>query len=162
MASGLLYPWASAPLSRRLAAGLADLVIQGGVAILVLLGQSSLGVLPRAEHAPALLLFMVAFSFLYTVVPMAFWGQTPGMSAAAIAAMAADGENPSFPQCALRWLGSVATTALLGLPLLLCLGTGGSLGDRLSHTATVATETSDGGVDREPEEWGEGGDSGVI
>ncbi len=78
---------------------------------------------------------MLAFSFLYTVVSLAFWGQTAGMAWFGLTAR----ESPQFPlsftQACIRWLGGLLTLSLAGLPLLLALG-GRSLSDRLSRSKT--------------------------
>jgi len=124
-------------LGRRVRAGLADLI-----AVLVAVaaaggGALLLGVRASLRDWPAFALLAVIFSFLYTVVPLAFWGQTPGMSWAGLESHSRDGEPLSFGQAALHWLGGVLTLALAGLPLLMVL-TGASVADRLSGSKTVA------------------------
>ena len=119
----------------RVLGGLADLAVHGGVLMLALLGQSLLGLTPSWEQAPAYGMFLLAFSFLYCVVPMAFWGQTPGMASLGLVVRTPEGENLTFPQTALRWAAGVLTLALLGLPLLVALS-GRSLGDRWSGSET--------------------------
>lgn len=119
----------------RVLGALADLAVHGGVLVLAILGQSFLGLASSAQQAPAYAVFLLAFSFLYCVVPMAFWGQTPGMASLGLVVRAADGENLTFPQTALRWLAAVATLLFLGLPLLLATS-GRSLGDRWSRSRT--------------------------
>ena len=122
-------------LSLRLVGGLADLAVHGGVLVLAILGQSLLGLAPAASQAPAYAVFLLAFSFLYCVVPMAFWGQTPGMASLGLFVRTTEGENLTFPQTALRWGAAVLTLTLLGLPLLVALS-GRSLGDRWSRSQT--------------------------
>ena len=78
---------------------------------------------------------MTAFSFLYSVVTLAFWGQTPGMVAAGLMARSHGDQPLSFGQTGLRWLAGLLTVALGGLPLLVAL-TGRSFADRLSGSAT--------------------------
>ncbi len=107
------------------------------VAVLALAGCRYLGVSPALHDWPAFGGFLLSFSFLYTVVPLAFWGHTLGMSWAGLTAQSLDGEPLSFDQTARRWLGTLVTLALLGLPLLLAL-TGRSLSDRLSGSRTFA------------------------
>ena len=70
---------------QRFSAGVADLLVHG--AVLLLPGPRAVGHgnLSRQEQAPAFALFLLAFSFPYTAVALAFWGQTPGMSVAGIA-----------------------------------------------------------------------------
>ena len=120
----------------RLAAGGADLLIHAAVLVLAFGGCVFLGVRPELSAWPALGVFLLAFSFLYTVVPLAFWGYTPGMAWARLASQNDDGEPLTFDQTARRWLGAVLTTAFLGIPLLL-FGKR-SLADRLSHSETLA------------------------
>jgi len=126
---------AAAPLVARARAAAGDLVVLGAVGALAALGARWLGaVIGLAELAP-LALFLLAFSFLYSVISLAFWGQTPGMAWAGLVARTVAGEPLSFGQTALRWLGSWLTWATLGLAGLLAL-TGRSLADRLSGSAT--------------------------
>jgi uncharacterized RDD family membrane protein YckC len=123
---------------RRLAAAAADLLVHAAVTVLALLGCVYLGVMPALRDWPAVTVFVLAFSFLYTVVPLAFWGHTLGMTWAGLRAENADGEPLSFDQTARRWLGALLTVATLGLPLLLALAGGRSLADRLSGSHTLA------------------------
>lgn len=126
-----------AGVGSRLAAGAADLLVHAAVGVGVLLGTRSMGIKPVLADWPALALFLLSFSFLYTVVPLAFWGHTPGMAFAGLDARSRDGEPLAFDQTARRWLGGVLTSLLLGLPLLLALG-GRSLGDLLSSSETLS------------------------
>lgn len=120
---------------RRIASGLADLVVHAAVAVLALLGCRGLGVEPQLSEAPAFVLFLAAFSFLYTVLPLAFWGHTPGMAWAGITSRNRDGEPLTFDQTVRRWLGAILTLALAGLPILLSIR-GRSLPDWISGSAT--------------------------
>jgi uncharacterized RDD family membrane protein YckC len=119
----------------RLSSGAADLVVHVALAVVILLGCRAMGIRPTLADGPAIALFLLAFSFLYTVVPLAFWGHTLGMAWAGITSRNLDGEPLTFDQTARRWLGSVLTAATLGLPLSLSRG-GRSLTDRLSGSAT--------------------------
>jgi len=119
----------------RIAAGAADLLVHAAMAVLLLVGTRMLGVHPVLADWPALGIFLLAFSFLYMVVPLAFWGHTLGMAWAGLVARNQDGEPLTFDQTARRWLGGLLTLALVGLPLLLT-GTRRSLTDRLSGSAT--------------------------
>jgi uncharacterized RDD family membrane protein YckC len=119
----------------RLSSGAADLVVHVALGVVILLGCRGMGIRPTWAEGPAIGLFLLAFSFLYTVVPLAFWGHTLGMAWAGITSRNLDGEPLTFDQTARRWLGSVLTAATLGLPLLLSRG-GRSLTDRLSGSAT--------------------------
>jgi len=124
-------------IGRRAAAGAADLLVHVAVAVLALAGCRALGVVPAVADWPAFGVFLLAFSFLYTVVPLAFWGHTLGMTWAGLTAESAGGEPLSFDQTARRWLGALLTLATAGLPLLLALS-GRSLADRLSGSRTLA------------------------
>jgi len=130
-------PAAKAGVGRRLAAAAADLLFHAAVTVTALGGCLYLGVVPALADWPALAVFVLSFSFLYTVVPLAFWGHTLGMTWAGLTAESLDGEPLSFDQTARRWLGALLTLATLGLPLLLALG-GRSLADRLSGSRTLA------------------------
>ncbi len=122
-------------LASRAAAGALDLGLNLAVLVVALVGARMLGVEPRLSLWPAIAVFLAVFSFLYISLPLAFWGQTPGMARARLAARN-EGDQPlTFGQTALRWLGAALTVLALGLPLLLALG-GGSLADRLSGSAT--------------------------
>lgn len=134
-ASALSEPRAS--LVSRLAAGAADLLVHAAVAVGVLVGCRFLGVRPILADWPAVALFLLSFSFLYTVVPLAFWGHTPGMAWAGLDARSRDGEALAFDQTARRWLGAIATILLAGLPLLLSFR-GRSLSDLLSGSETLS------------------------
>ena len=127
----------------RLAAGGADLLMHGAVVILLLVGSRSLGVRPTLEDAPAFAVFLLVFSFLYTVVPLAFWGHTLGMAWAGLTSQNRDGEPLTFDQTARRWFGGVLTVATAGLPLLAALR-GRSLADLLSGSMTERSERSAG------------------
>jgi uncharacterized RDD family membrane protein YckC len=128
----------------RIAAGLADLVVHAAVGVLALFGCRGLGVRPELSAAPAFALFLLSFSFLYVVLPLAFWGHTPGMAWAGITSRNRDGEPLSFDQTARRWLGAVLTLALVGLPLLLSIG-GRTLTDWVSGSATYPVEEEEEG-----------------
>ncbi|HSM51631.1 MAG TPA: RDD family protein, partial [Thermoanaerobaculia bacterium] len=88
---------------------------------------------------PAYAAFLVAFSFLYWVIPLAFWGQTPGMVWAGVVARNLDDGPLAFGQTARRWLGSLLSLALLGLPGLGALR-GRSLADWMSGSRTLSVE----------------------
>ncbi len=120
-------------LASRYLAGLADLAVHAAVAVLLLLGARLLLDVPAGfGDWPALVLFLLVFSFLYSILPLAFWGQTPGMAWAGLVARAPGGVSLTFGQTARRWIGSLLTVALLGLPTLLAATGGRSLADRLS------------------------------
>ncbi len=128
---------ASAGAGRRWLAGLGDLALHSAVFVLLLAGARALGAeVGAAALAPAGVTLLL-FSLLYTVLPLAFWGQTPGMSWAGIASGSIDGEPLSFGQSFRLWLGGLLTLALVGLPALLVFG-GRSLSDRLGGARTFA------------------------
>lgn len=120
--------------ARRIAAGVADLIVHAAVGVLALLGCRWLEVQPRVHEWPAFAAFLLSFSFLYTVLPLAFWGHTPGMTWAAITSRNRDGEPLTFDQTVRRWLGGLLTLALVGLPVLLAFG-GRTLTDWISGSA---------------------------
>ena len=66
------------PVGRRLMAGAADLLVHAAAVVAALAGARAMGVEPATRDLPALAFFLLAFSFLYTVLPLAFWGQTLG------------------------------------------------------------------------------------
>lgn len=125
-----------APLSARYLGGLADLAVHLALAVALLFGSRLLGVEAGLADWPAIAFFLLVFSFLYHVLPLAFWGQTPGMAWAGLVARSAGDSNLSFGQTARRWLGALLTAALLGLPALPAAGGGRSLADRLSDSDT--------------------------
>ncbi len=124
-----------APLGRRALSGGADILLHAGALASLALGLYAMGIEPRLSHWPALALFILAFSFLYTVVSLAFWGQTAGMAWFGLAARESPQFPPSFVQASKRWAGGLLTLALAGLPILLALR-GASLSDLLSGTRT--------------------------
>jgi uncharacterized RDD family membrane protein YckC len=126
-----------ATVPARLLAGLADVAIHAGVVALLLWGVHAFGIPLTLELWPPLLLFLGAFSFLYAVVPLAFWGQTPGMASLGLLTCTADDQHLTFAQTARRWLAGVLTLVLLGLPTLLAFGGRRSLADVVSGSRTV-------------------------
>lgn len=131
-----------ATLRTRLAAGLTDLGVCAAVMVVLLVALLAQGVRPTVSDWPAAALFLLSFSFLYSVLPLAFWGRTPGMALCGLRATSTDRRPLSFRQAALKWLGSVLTVAFLGLPLLLALG-GRSLSDLLSGSTTRLLDRAD-------------------
>ena len=125
-----------APLLHRAIAGCADLAAIASALLAAAVGARAIG--HDGPWAwPPLALFLLAFSFLYATVPLAFWGQTPGMAWRGLVAKSVDGDGLTFPQTFRRWLGGVLTVAIGGLPLLLALS-GRSFADRLSGSRTYA------------------------
>jgi uncharacterized RDD family membrane protein YckC len=128
---------ATLPADRRsrLFAGLADLLVHAAVGVAAAVGALLLGARLEPAHWPAFAVFLLTFSFLYSVVPLAFWGQTLGMTWAGLLAVNADGQPLAFEQTGLRWLGGLLTCATLGLPLLVARRR--SLADWLSRSVTL-------------------------
>ncbi len=120
----------------RWIAGAADLLVHGAVLVVALIGVRVLGVHPGFAHALPLALFLASFSFLYTVIPLAFWGQTLGMGWMQTIARDRDGQALTFDQTARRWLGGVLATALLGIPVWIAVR-GRSLSDWISGSITL-------------------------
>lgn len=128
---------AAAPVVDRLLAGLADLAIQALVAGAAVAGVLAMGLRPGLEDWQPFAAFSLLFSFLYWVIPLAFWGQTPGMTWIGHLARSESEEPLAFGQTVRRWLGALLTLALAGLPLLLAAFGGRSLSDRLSGSRTT-------------------------
>jgi uncharacterized RDD family membrane protein YckC len=120
VAAATTPPERPAPVPRRarLVAGLADLLVHAAVGVAAVAGAYLLGARPQLDDWPPFAVLLLTFSFLYSVVPLAFWGQTLGMAWAGLVATAPEGEALTFEQTALRWLGGLLTGATLGLPLL--------------------------------------------
>lgn len=122
------------PTGARLAAAAIDFGVVLMVLVVTTMGLRWIGVKLDAGSIAPMLFYLLAFSFLYFVFPLAFWGRTPGMAQLGLAARCSNGDTLTFSQSAQRWLGAVLTVAGLGLPLLVMTSTGSSLGDRLSHS----------------------------
>jgi uncharacterized RDD family membrane protein YckC len=125
-----------APLAGRLQAGVADLAVHVLMMAVAMTAAYRLGVRITWEYWPPFAVLGLVFSFLYWVIPLAFWGQTPGMAWVGHLARNHDDEPLTFYQTSLRWLGALVTLGLAGLPMLLALA-GSSLSDRLSRSKTV-------------------------
>jgi len=130
------HPLEQAGVAPRLAAGIIDLMIHVALVASLVGGSTLLGVPIGWRHAVPLAFVVLLFSFLYHVVPLAFWGQTPGMAAADLRVRTLDDLPLSLPQATRRWLALLLTLATAGLGVLLALG-GRSLADRLSGSQTL-------------------------
>lgn len=130
---------ATASATQRLLAGLADLLVLAAVVAFLMTGLVFWEVALRWSLWPGFIVFSAFFSFVYTTVPLAFWGQTPGMALVGIRARDLEDRALSFGQTALRWLAAVASALLIGLPTLV-LPAGLSIGDRISHSRTLRCE----------------------
>ncbi len=131
------FPENKAFLGDRLLAGLADLAAQLIAMGLAIAATHSIGVVVTPADWMPFAVLAAVFSFLYWIVPLAFWGQTPGMAWVGHIARSSGGEPLSFGQTFLRWFGAVLTLAFVGLPMLAAL-TGRSLTDRISGSHTIA------------------------
>jgi uncharacterized RDD family membrane protein YckC len=138
-------PWA-AP-GKRYRAGTADVAIHVALLVGVLLAAHGMGVEPRLAQWPAFMVFVLTFSFFYTVVPLAFWGQTLGMAWTGIVTRNHNGEPLSFDQTARRWLGGLVTIAVLGLPLLVPFR-GRTLADFVSGSETYPSGSDEEAASR--------------
>lgn len=118
---------------QRIRSGLFDLAAVLLAVAIVAVGSWLLGARLLQATAPAFALFAVAFSFLYSVVPLTFWGRTPGMALVGLVARTADGSALTIQQAIKRWLGALLTVVLIATPLVLMF-TGRSLADRLSDS----------------------------
>ncbi|MDA8017783.1 MAG: RDD family protein [Thermoanaerobaculia bacterium] len=129
-------PYGEVGVLDRLIGGVIDLTIHALVLGFVIAASWIMGAHLQLDDWPAFLLFLLLFSLLYAGVPLAFWGQTPGMMRVGHVARTGSGEPLTFGQTALRWLGALTTVLLAGLPLILALGSSRSLADRLSGSYT--------------------------
>jgi uncharacterized RDD family membrane protein YckC len=121
----------AAGAARRVRAALADLLAIASVGLGAVAGLRLLGVALPSSAWLGVGAMLLVFSYLYSLLPLAFWGQTPGMAWAGVRVGAADGSLPSFAQAHRIILAGLLTCLLLGLPALL-LWSGRSLGDRWS------------------------------
>jgi uncharacterized RDD family membrane protein YckC len=121
----------------RLLAGLLDLSVVVAVAISIIGCVAWMGVELSPLPGVPLALFLIVFSFLYCVFPLAFWGRTTGMACLGLRARSLDGRSLSFRQTAWRWLAGLLTVASFGLPLVLTLK-GSYLSDLLSKSDVEA------------------------
>jgi uncharacterized RDD family membrane protein YckC len=125
-----------AGIGPRLAAGIIDGVVHLALVGVLIGGSAMLGVSLALHHWPAVAFVTLLFSFLYHVVPLAFWGHTPGMAVAGLRSRTLDDRPLSMPQATRRWLALLLTVATAGLGVLLAVG-GRSLADRLSESQTL-------------------------
>jgi hypothetical protein len=121
----------------RFLGGCADAVLHLGVLGGAYLGVVALDVEPRLDDWPAFALLLISFSFLSSVVSLAFWGQTAGMAWRGLQTRDRLQRPLTFRQAALRWLGGLLTFATAGLLLLFTLG-GASFADWMSRSVTYS------------------------
>jgi len=125
-----------AGIGGRFTAGLIDLLLHAAIGALLVGGTALLGVEITARHAAPLAVVLLLFSFLYHVVPLAFWGNTPGMAVVDLRTRTLDDRPLSLPQATGRWLALLLTVLSCGSGVLLAIG-GKSLADRLSNSQTL-------------------------
>lgn len=121
---------------RRLAAAVLDLAVHLGALAAAVAGSWWLGVPPSRLSLFPLLLLISCFSFVYHVLPLTFWGYTPGMASVGLVARASGGGPLTIGQAMRRWLGVLLNFASLGL--LFALSKERSISDRLSGSTVHA------------------------
>ncbi len=131
----------AALLGDRILGGLADLAVQVLVLGMAIGAAHGMGVTVTVADWWPFAMLMLAFSFLYWTVPLAFWGQTPGMAWVGHTARAESHQPLTFGQTFLRWLGALLTLFFLGLPIL-AAWTGRSLSDIISKSRTLSSGSS--------------------
>jgi uncharacterized RDD family membrane protein YckC len=124
-----------APLVRRFHAAALDAAAMIAVLITLVGGATLLGAPSGLAALPYYLPTWLLFSLIYHVVPLLFWGSTPGMAYVGVVTRAITGGPLTVDQALRRWLAGAVTTLLLGLPGLMALS-GASFADRVSHTTT--------------------------
>lgn len=120
----------------RLLSGLLDLGIQLLVVSSVVVAARAMGLRLDVGDGMPFAILGIIFSFLYWFIPLAFWGQTPGMAWVGNSALSLSNDPLTFGQSVLRWVGALLTLAFAGLPMLLAFRER-SLTDRLSDSKTV-------------------------
>ena len=113
--------WVAAPLQPRIFAAALDVAAIAAVLGIALLLLLWLEVTPTTSMAPALGLFLASFSFVYFVVPLAFWGRTPGMARAQLVARSKRQDPLTIQQALFRWLGFLLVAGSAGVLGLLTL-----------------------------------------
>jgi uncharacterized RDD family membrane protein YckC len=133
-------PESGVTFARRLAAGLADLVILALVGAIQLAAGSLLLNLrfPLAAFVPVGAFLLLVALVLLVLAPFV-WGTTPGMALADLRIRSADGGSPTLAASFLRFLGFLLTGALAGVPLLLAAfdRRGRTLADLVSGTTVT-------------------------
>ena len=108
-----------APRARAFAADALICVLLAGGSLLAAAGSAGVG--PGSPAAIWTAAFAALLSFFLAVPALALFGKTPGMALADLSAEDAYGEKPTLSAAARRWLGTLGTLALAGLPLLTLL-----------------------------------------
>lgn len=134
----------AAPLSRRVMAFVADVALVSLIVAGALLGaQLVTGHRPRLSGLPWAGAFAVYFSFFAVVLPLLLFGRTLGLALAGLRVR--EGENGhglTLSEAAARWVGTLASAAAVGLPLLWTARDGElpTLADRLSGRPVVGED----------------------
>ncbi len=129
----------SVTLLGRFRAAVVDAVAMIGVLALLVAGGAVMGAPVGLGSLAFYLTTWLLFSFLYHVVPLLFWGKTPGMVRTGLITRSAEGGPLTGTQAIGRWLAGQVTLVLLGLPGLLALF-GRSFADRASGTVTLVAD----------------------
>lgn len=115
-------PASLAPRARALAADALICALLAGGSLLAAAGTAGVG--PGAAAAAWAAAFAILLSFFLSVPALVLFGKTPGMALADLSAEDAYGEKPTLGAAARRWLGTLGTVLLAGLPLLTLLRSG--------------------------------------
>ena len=133
----------SVAFARRVAAGLADLLILALVGAVELAAGALLLDLrfPPPAFLPLLAFLLLAALVLLVLAPFV-WGTTPGMALADLRIRAEDGGSPTLLAAFLRFVGFLLTGALAGVPLLVAAfdRRGRTLADLVSRTTIEPVE----------------------
>ena len=136
----------SVAFARRVAAGLADLLILALVGAVELAAGALLLDLrfPPPAFIPLAAFLLLAALVLLVLAPFV-WGTTPGMALADLRIRAEDGGSPTLAAAFLRFVGFLLTGALAGVPLLVAAfdRRGRTLADLVSRTTIEPVEASD-------------------
>ncbi|MCM3875323.1 MAG: RDD family protein [Thermoanaerobaculia bacterium] len=136
----------SVAFARRVAAGLADLLILALVGAVELAAGALLLDLrfPPPAFVPLAAFLLLAALVLLVLAPFV-WGTTPGMALADLRIRAEDGGSPTLAAAFLRFVGFLLTGALAGVPLLVAAfdRRGRTLADLVSRTTIEPVEATD-------------------
>jgi uncharacterized RDD family membrane protein YckC len=136
----------SVAFARRVAAGLADLLILALVGAVELAAGALLLDLrfPPPAFVPLAAFLLLAALVLLVLAPFV-WGTTPGMALADLRIRAEDGGSPTLAAALLRFVGFLLTGALAGVPLLVAAfdRRGRTLADLVSRTTIEPVEAKE-------------------
>jgi uncharacterized RDD family membrane protein YckC len=136
----------SVAFARRVAAGLADLLILALVGAVELAAGALLLDLrfPPPAFIPLAAFLLLAALVLLVLAPFV-WGTTPGMALADLRIRAEDGGSPTLAAAFLRFVGFLLTGALAGVPLLVAAfdRRGRTLADLVSRTTIEPVEAKE-------------------